>query len=217
MKRYPWALAFIFSLLATSAQAQYDPKAKVVLDAVSRTYQNLDAFKAHLTRSIESATGDVFASMDGEIVVSGQKYSLAMDDLEIITDGETVWSYMKEANEVNISNYDPAEGEITPTSIYTLYQKGYKYALMSEMKNDNGEVIQTIDLEPEDRRGEVAKIRLMVNKKDHTVRKWIVQERGTNTRQVFEINKFDPKVQVAPGTFAFSKGDHPGVTEVDLR
>ncbi|MGB3617299.1 MAG: outer membrane lipoprotein carrier protein LolA [Catalinimonas sp.] len=217
MKRYVWALALLFGLHATTARAQYDPKAKAVLDAVSDTYQKLDAFKANLTRSIESAEGDVFASMNGEIVVSGEKYNLMMDDLQIITDGKTVWSYMKEANEVNISNYDPAEGEITPTSIYSLYKEGYKYVLMSEMKADNGEVIQTIDLEPEDRRSEVSKIRLMVNKKDKTVRKWIVQERGTNTRQVFEINKFEPGVPVTGSTFAFSKAAHPGVTEVDLR
>lgn len=202
---------------SSTAFAQYDPKAKAILDKVSENYRSVDAFKAHYTRSIESPSGEVYASMDGEIVVQGPKFNLKMEDQEIISDGKVVWAYMRDANEVNISNYEPTEDEITPTKIYTLYENGYKYALMSELKDKNGDIIQTIDMEPEDRRSEVAKIRLMVNKKDSTVRKWIVFERGTNNRQIFEINKYDPNINVTNDTFTFNKSSHPGVNEVDLR
>jgi outer membrane lipoprotein carrier protein len=216
MKRIACLLiVFLGWLNIASAQAN-DPKAEAILDKVSQKYKNMSAFKAEYTRSIESNDGEVFASMDGEITVKGAKFNLKMDDQVIICNGNTIWAYMKDANEVNISDYQPGADEITPTEIYSIYKKGYRYALMSELK-DGSQVVQTIDLEPENKKSEIGKIRLVINKADNTIKKWIVFERGSNNRQIFNINSFTPNVAVSDADFTFDKAKHKGVRVVDLR
>ena len=44
-----------------------------------------------------------------------------MEDEVIICDNKSVWRYLKELNEVQISDYEPADDEITPTNIFNIY------------------------------------------------------------------------------------------------
>ncbi len=203
-------------LLGSTAQAQYDPEAKKILDGVSQKYRSLESFQANYRQTLQGADGEVFDEVSGKIIVKGNKFNLEMGDYRIISDGTTLWTYMKKSNEVNISDYEPGEGEITPTEIYTLYEKGYKYVLQSELKDGNKN-LQTIDMEPEDRRSEIAKIRLVVDKSTSMVTRWIIFERGSNSRQLFEINDFEPNAAAPDKLFTFNKADHKGVKVVDLR
>ncbi len=215
-------MKFLFNLLAglvllsSTAQAQYDPEAKKILDGVSQKYRALESFQANYRQILQGADGEVFDEVSGKIIVKGNKFNLEMGDYRIISDGTTLWTYMKKSNEVNISDYEPGEGEITPTEIYTLYEKGYKYVLQSELK-EGAKHLQTIDMEPEDRRSEIAKIRLVVDKNTSMVTRWIIFERGSNSRQLFEINDFEPNAAAPDKLFTFNKADYKGVKVVDLR
>jgi outer membrane lipoprotein-sorting protein len=212
-------LATLLTALAYPALAQTtrDPAAHAALEKMSEHYSAMPSFSAKYLHQSEGPDGKVVKKLDGTILVQGNKYALTIPGYEIICDGKTLWSYVKETNEVNISDYAPDDDEITPNTVFDVWKKGYKYILLGEFKAKDGKTVQTIDLEPDDITREVTKVRMIVNKADHSLKKWIVYERGTGNRQVFNVMSFTPNVKIGSGAFAFNKGKHPGVKVVDLR
>ncbi|MDF7810990.1 outer membrane lipoprotein carrier protein LolA [Hymenobacter sp. YC55] len=214
MKKFFALFAFSVSLCST-ATAQQDPKAGKILDQMSAKYQAMKAYKASFTQTLENDAAKVKENMSGDITVSGQKFRLKMSGQEVINDGKTMYTYMKAENEVNISDYESDEQEISPAQIYSLYKKGYKYSYVQEAK-EGGEVVDVIELAPEDRSNPVFKVRMKVSKVDKSVRSWQMFKKNGN-RYTVKINKFTPNVPVDATTFAFDKTKYKGVKVIDLR
>jgi len=210
------AVLCLGTYLPSFAQNAKDPGAKAILDGLYNKYSKMPAWEATYEHISETASGKVFSKQDGKILVAGKKYSIALPTFQIICDGKTIWTYNKEVNEVNISAYAPEDDEITPDQIFGLYRKGYKYILMGELKSKTG-IVQTIDLEPEDITKEIVKVRLIINKADATLKKWMIYERGTSNRQIFVVKSFTPNANVASNRLVFNKTRFPGAKIVDLR
>lgn len=219
MKRIVYVAIVVLGLIQvslTSKTDQNDPKAQEILDAMSQKYKEMSSFKAKFTYTLENDNSKIKESSKGEILVKGGKFRLKLGDHEIINNGTTVWTYMKESNEVNISTYEPDDDDLNPTKIFTMYKKGYKYILMSE-HNEGGKVYSTVDLEPIDRtKSTMSKVRIVINKKDKTVKSWKIFEKNGN-RFAYVVDAFTPNQKVEDTEFAFDKSKYPGVTEVDLR
>lgn len=152
---------------------------------------------------------------EGQITVMGDKFRLKMGGQEVINDGETVWTYLEEANEVNIDDYDPEEGDISPTQIYNAYQRGFKYAYVED-ETIEGANYQVVDLIPENTNNQFYKIRLHISEDNRMLKRWKIFEKN-GTRYTYEINNFNPDAAVEDDAFTFNKKQHKGVEVVDLR
>lgn len=212
-KSFP--LLALAATLALPATAQQDPKASKILDAMSAKYQALNAFGANFTQTLENPSAKVKQNMSGDILVSGKKFHLKMNGQEVINDGKTTWTYLKNENEVNIADADADSQDMSPSQIYTMYKKGYKYAYVQQAQ-DGGEAVDVIELTPENRTNEVIKVRLKVRKKDQTVKSWQMYKKNGN-QYTFNIKNFKPNPPITASTFAFDKAEHKGVKVVDLR
>lgn len=206
--------AVLVSINIIVAQNQ-DPKAEKILNEMSRKYREMDGFKAKFTYELENKEYNMNEKAEGEIAVKGSKFNLKIGEQEIINNGTTVWTYFKDANEVNISDYNPDPDDITPDKIYTMYKKGYKYVLMGEQTVD-GQKVSIIDLEPIDRDAKINKIRLVINQSNKQLKSWKIYE-NTGTVYTYYINSFSPNVAMADSYFNFDKTKHPGVEVNDLR
>ena len=206
----------IFSAICClQSLAQYDSKALTILDAMSKKYKEIPNFRAKFTYSLMSDVTGVKESSEGEIIVKGGKFILRLANQEIINNGTTVWTYVKESNEVNISDYQPDENDITPTKIYTMYKKGYKYLFVEE-KTEAGKTYETVDLIPEEKKNQIFKVRIDINKKDKTVKSWKVFEKNGN-RYLYTVKTFTPEPTLPDNMFNFDKTKYKGVEVVDLR
>ncbi|MCB2376762.1 outer membrane lipoprotein carrier protein LolA [Hymenobacter sp. BT635] len=211
----------VFALLALSvtmahaASAQQDPKAGKILDQMSAKYQALKGFKANFTQTLENDAAKVKENLTGDITVSGQKFRLKLNGQEVINNGQTMWTYMKAENEVNISDFDPEEQDVSPTQIFTLYKKGYKYSYVQETK-EAGEACDVIELSPENKDNPVFKVRLTVSKVDKSVKSWKMFKKNGN-RYTYTIRKFQPNPPLDATTFNFDKTKYKGVKVIDLR
>ena len=208
---------FLFLILGLQAfQSRHDPMAEGVLKAVSNKYKKMQGFSAVFLHESEDNSGKTRGSVKGEIKVSGNKYVLITGNTTLICDGKTVWNIDNKIKEVSISDYEPEPDDITPEKIYNFYEKGYKYIFMGEMKV-KGRIWQTIDLEPENTTKEISKIRLFVDKQSRQIVRWILFERGSNDREVYDIQSFTVLNKIQPVDFSFSKSRFPGFKQVDLR
>jgi outer membrane lipoprotein carrier protein len=213
MRQRFWTILFV---VLTSPLLAQDPMAEEILNNLSKKYKGYKSFKATYNHTLENNAGKVENEQKGEILVKGEKFKLKLPEVEVFSDGKYSWSWVKKSKEVNLTEIDPNEEEITPANVYMLHQRGYKFVLMSELKGSKG-IIQTIDLEPKDLNKEITKIRLLIDKSTLSILKWIVFERGTNNRSIFEIRQFTPNVPTKDSDFVFNKALHPEVKLVDLR
>ena len=210
-----FSLLLLAASLALPAAAQQDAKAGKILDQMSAKYQALKAFQATFTQTLENPGAKVKQNLNGDIVVSGQKFRLKISGQEVINDGKTTWTYLKNENEVNISDSDPDTQEMSPSQIYTMYKKGYKYAYIQQLQ-EGGEALDVIELSPENRQNDVFKVRLKIRKKDTSVKSWQMFKKNGN-QYTFLIKNFKPNPPTDAGTFAFDKAKFKGVKVVDLR
>ncbi|MFQ3577346.1 MAG: outer membrane lipoprotein carrier protein LolA, partial [Cytophagales bacterium] len=195
--------------------AQYDEKAEKILSEVAKKYQELKTFKANFSYTLESPTSGVNENFKGDILVKGSKFILKLGSQEIINNGTTQWTYLKDENEVNISDYTPEDDDINPSKIYTIYKKGFKY-MMNDEANENKALYDVVDLIPEDKSKQVFKIRIVILKKDRSVKSWKLFEKNGN-RYTYSVTNFTPNVEVEDKSFTFDKTKYKGITVVDLR
>jgi outer membrane lipoprotein-sorting protein len=215
MKKVLYALFLGILLLTTNNLfAQQDAEAKKVLDAMSKTYQKINAYKAKVTYQLESQSDkSIDDAMEGEITVKGDKFHLKTAEQEIYNNSKTVWTYLKDENEVTITGNDE-ESEMNPTRVYKMYKEGFKYLLVGSETVDNV-AYHVVDLVPEDKNLDYFKLRLLINKSTNTLGNWkFFQKNGM--RFTFKIEKFEKDIKVADNFFAFDKNKYPNVLEVDL-
>ena len=206
-------LLSLMLLLNASTWAQRDPKALEVLDAMSEKYQNIDAFSAKLVYKLENPSERLNETFKGEIKVMGEKYRLKIGEQEIINNGTTIWTYLREVNEVNVDNYYPEDDPMAPAKIYTIYRDGYKYAYV-EQKKQKGNLVEVIDLEPENKDEPFYKIRLTISKEDKTLLNYKVFDKNGN-RYLWSVSDFDPNLKLTASHFEFDAGDYKDVEIID--
>jgi len=201
--------------IALIAYGQYDPKALTILDEMSNKFKTYSSYKASFTYTLKNSTANINEVSSGELMVRGAKYRIKLPNMEIINNGTTVWNYMKEANEVNISTYDPADDDISPNKIYSMYKKGYKYTYVGD-KVEAGKTYQIIELVPEDRKNKFFKVKLEINKLDKSIKNWKLFEKNGNIYD-YSIKSFTPNTINDDASFTFDKTKYPGVEIIDLR
>ena len=208
-------LALCAMILVITASAQYDPKALQSLDAMSKKYKAIPAFEANISYVLTNDVEKVNEEFKGKITVKGDKFRLALPEQEVINNGSTVWTYLPDAKEVNIDNYDPTSEDVNPSKIYDIYKKGFKYLYLQD-KTEGGVLCEEIDLVPEKKDAQFFKIKMFINKKDKSIQSWVMFDKGGN-RYKYTISKFNPNIKVDDSFFAFDLKKYPGVEVVDLR
>jgi outer membrane lipoprotein carrier protein len=206
----------VFALFAAlSVSAQYDPKALEILDAMSKKYRSIPAFEANITCNLSNDVDKVNDEFKGKITVKGDKFRMVLPEQEVINNGATIWTYLPEAKEVNIDNYDPSSEDINPSKIHEVYKKGYKYLYLQD-KTDGGVMCEEIDLVPEKKDAQYFKIKMFINKKEKTVQSFTLFDKGGN-RYKYTVSKFTPNAKVEDSFFTFDPKNYPGVEVIDLR
>jgi outer membrane lipoprotein-sorting protein len=147
--------------------------------------------------------------------VKGDKFRMALPEQEVINNGATIWTYLPEAKEVNIDNYDPNSEDINPSKIHEVYKKGYKYLYLQD-KTEGGVLCEEVDLVPEKKEAQYFKIKMYINKKEKTVQSFILFDKGGN-RYKYTISKFVPNAKIEDTYFSFDPKNYPGVEVIDLR
>ncbi len=198
--------------------AQIDTKAKGILDKMSDKYQNIPVYKTNFVYRLRNKVEDIDEEFSGEIMVKGEKYVLIMSDQEVFNDGETIWTFLKDANEVNIDYYMPDEGDMSPNNIYSAYKKGYRYRWI-EIKKVGSRTLEVIELQPEDPKDPdkiFYRIILNIDQSDNTMHSWEMYSRGGNVFS-YTISGFNPQFVADDSFFQFNASKFPDVEIVDLR
>lgn len=209
-------LLLITAIAFTSVTiAQQDAKAKGILDRLSVKTKSYTSIKAKFEFTIKNKAEGINETQTGSIIIKGDKYFLSIKGQDVISDGKTVWTHLKESEEVQINDAvsdDEEEDFISPTKIFTLYESGFKYQFLKEADG-----IQIINLFPLDvKEKSYHRISLFINKAKNQVVKINVHQKdgGLST---YKILTFIPNTAIPASKFTFDKSKYPNIEVIDLR
>ena len=113
-----------FIFVPSAFSQENNKKALEILDKMSNLYKSMISFSSTFEYSMVNLDEDIEDSFQGKIIIKEEKYLLKIEGQEIINDGETVWTYIPELNEVNISTFEPDDQEISLNNVFDLYKEG---------------------------------------------------------------------------------------------
>jgi len=216
MKRYILsALVVVGSVV--SVLAQTDAKAKQILNEVSKKYRSYDVIKTDFTFTLDNPQAKIKETQSGTLYAKAKsnKYKVVMKGQDLISDGKTQWTYLKNEKEVQVNDVDDSPNAINPAKIFTIYEKGFKYIYTGDTKV-NGKTQYVIDLSPVDTKRSFFKVRLNVDKATMQISNAVIFDKNGN-KYTYAIKAFTPNVKIPESTFAFDAKKYPGVSVEDLR
>jgi len=207
--------AFLLFASQSFAQGTKDPKAQEILKSVSAKFKATKSLSASFKITTLDQKTKKSDTRSGNIILKGNKYKLMLAGQEIYCDGASSWTFLKDANEVQISGADEKTNGISPTNIFTIYEKGFSSKYMGETKIDNI-AVHHIELVPDDAKKPYFKIQVFINKADKFITSAKVFEKN-GTHITYTVEKLKLNVDAPDTMFAFDKSKYPGIEVVDLR
>ena len=174
-----------------------------VLDKAATTITMKEGVKADFKMS------GSMGSTSGTIVIKGKKFHATTPQASVWFDGKTQWTYMKDNDEVNVSNPNESQLQaINPYNFINLYKKGYKATLNS---SGNSHVVH-LTASSADRK--IKELFITVDKKTYqpTQVKLLQGKKWT----IFDITNLK-KQATADAEFRFNAKDFPHAEIIDLR
>lgn len=210
-------LTVITCFLFSATHAQTDAKAKEILDQLSAKTKSYSTIKADFNYTLDNKADQIHDTQAGTIATKGNKYYLKIAGQEIRCDGNTVWTYLIDAEEVQISEVDEGnEDQITPTSIFTIYEKGFRHKFVSEetVGGVNTAIVHIFPIELDKKAYHTVKLHIDKTKMQITKVEIMGKEGEIYT---YSIKSFLTNVSLADDYFTFNKAKYPNVEVVDLR
>ncbi len=206
-------------LLATLiASAQQDTKAKNILDEVSKKTRSYKSISAGFVFTMQNKEMDINEKNQGTIKLKGQKYVVNLPDVgvKVFSDGKTVWNYMKDGNQVTISNIEDQTNELMdPSSLFSIYEKGFKSKYIGEKKEGN-KVLYQIDLFPDKEAQDVSKVTIFINKETMMIDSAELYGTDGNLYGI-QVKKMETNKDYPDSDFVFNPDDYKDVEVIDFR
>ena len=212
MKKITVLFTLILLTLATVTQAQ-DAKAKAILDKLSEKMNALETMKFKFTYTMQNTEDGINESKSGSIYLKGDKYRLYIEEQLVICDGETVWTYFKEDNEVQVNEVDP-NNQNTPNKMLTSYNENYKAKFIKEVPKA-GKILQVLDLTPITTQS-FYKVRIEIDKSKNMVYSSTIYDKNGSTF-TYVVTEFVENPKIFSSRFTFNPDDYPGVLINDMR
>ncbi len=191
-----------------SVKAQNDPAAKKILDGVSAKIKGVKAMTATFSLKSISSKGKDNGSRVGSVSMKGQKYLMKQGKIEIICDGSKIYNF--DGNKtITVSGVDDAGSTLSPQILLSnFYDKDYTYKLITSVGT-----FHQIQLVPNDKRKNVQKINIFIDKVKNFITKAKVLDKSNNTTEL-TISNANTNATLGDNLFQFNKAKYPADVEV---
>jgi len=209
-----------FTLTATAqqytAKGESDPEAKAILNKIKKKYEAYTSIEADFTLTIEFPE-EPKEVQKGKLKQRGEKYRVELATQSVISNGETLWLWLKDNKDVQINDVEEmGEDGLSPTDLLRIYEKeDYVYILANEF-TEKGIGVQQIEFKPLDEDNEYSKLRLTVAKKSGKILRVKVFGKD-GSKFTLAIENLASDVALGDSVFEWSKKECPDCHVEDLR
>ena len=210
-------ITILFAVININDYEPDDKKAVDLLNEVTAKMDSYTSFKLELHFFIEDMHDASRKSFEGNAVYKSGNYKLDLMGQVIFTDGKTNWTYLVDADEVNITDvYDDDENIMDPKNLLKNFEQEYKVRYISDKFERNRPLVE-IDLYPvkvQDKKYSRITLRVDKTKKQiYSIR--YVGKDGVN--YLIEIHRFNENPDIPDNEIKFSNSLFPGAEIIDMR
>lgn len=206
-------LLSLFVILTTTVSAQ---NPRTILDNASSAYQKAGGIIATFTLDSKDTKTNNTYSYDGTAHMKNDKFKIEIPDAITWFDGKTQWVYIKDTDEVNITEPTGEELQsISPSVLFNIYKKGFNLSYKGEKKNA-GITVYQIELTPQKKIGDFTKIIVQVNKSNNIFHQITLIDKN-GLENTLTIKKYQTGNTYSDDLFKFSKSNYPNAEIIDLR
>jgi outer membrane lipoprotein carrier protein len=210
MKKY-YLLLLLSSFWHPAIARHQEKKVLALLDSISQ--RNFQATFVYSSRSPQEPLEEI---SKGEITVHGNQYRLAMKQQEIINNGQTIWTYLVEANEVQITDYDPEQTATIPWRIFANYRQDYTLGQLDTYRVEE-HVCDVVELVPkDDDEHDFCKIVLTIARATKYIQRLEILD-NNQILHTFSITNFTYDLKLDKTFFNFNLDDYPNIEVIDMR
>jgi outer membrane lipoprotein carrier protein len=217
MKKIIFVFAsFILILLMTAMQdAKIDnQKARTILDGAGKKMMSFSTMKINFIFT-EVEDGKEGIARKGRLWTKGDKYQLRFAGQEVFSDGESKWTYIRDAEEVHITSVIDGDDDLAnPRALLNDYERKFTVRWIRE-ENHKGKKVDLIDLYPKERKG-YHRVRLRIEKNSQNLSGTTVFYTN-KTMHNLDIDRFVTNEAISDAHFTWDSSKHPNVEVIDLR
>jgi len=208
-------LLSLLVLLNSISFAQKDVEAEKILVKVSETYKSYNSFRIKFNLTIENVEEQINETSVGVADINGVKYKVDIMGAETYFDGKTRYTFLKDSEEVNISEPEDDDSELAnPAKVFDLYKNGFDYSLVKVYKRSGIDVAEIVLIPKEER--DYSKVILIIDNKTFNVVSFTsVGKDGNNL--VLKMSKLETNQNFDDSHFVFDIKANPNVEVVDMR
>lgn len=205
----------IFILSTFQLFAQSDNKVKTILDKVSEKTKSYPSITATFDFIMQNDDAGLNEKSSGTLILQKDKYKLTFNGVEIYSDGKIQWMYIRDAEEVNITDANSGDEEtINPATIFTIYENGFKNTYLGEFTNGSIKTYK-IELIPVEIK-EFTRIIIEINQQNYQIVSAKMFGKNDNIYNII-VKSMDTSKSYDASTFSFDTKKNPNVEVVDMR
>ena len=194
----------LFAFMTLMSLGTFAQTAQQVLNKTAKIIGNKGGASANF-----SLSSTKYGSTSGTIAIKGNKFNAHTPQATVWYNGKTQWTYMKNTNEVNVSNPTQAQQmSMNPYTFINIYKTGYNSSLKNSGSN------YEVHLIAQNKRRTVQELIITINKKTYVPS--VIKMRQGSSWSTIKVSNFRAK-NVSNSTFVFNSKDFPKAEIVDLR
>lgn len=205
----------IFTInLDAQTMSDHDEKSKAVLEKVSENYQKNKSIKFNFKLTILSE--DLNETQNGMAILYGDKFYYNTNEREVISDGESVWTYLIEDNECYIDLVEDLENSINPKEIFTIWKTGFKFQYIDKKIKTN-QTFHKIKMFPENpNESKYHTLVMEINETTANIDNATIKSKdGVTIKFYIKDLKANPTLDI--NKFLWDSSKYPNVDEIDNR
>jgi outer membrane lipoprotein-sorting protein len=205
-----FALYISSILLLTIPVHSQSKECSIILDKIVTEYDNSKGVSANF--NITTKGNGYNSEIEGNILLKGKMFSFKTSEMECGYDGETLWTYIINSEEINLSI--PEEEEIVSINPYLLL-KNYKERFKCSSTTKSGDY-ETILLTPKHTNDVITNIKVTINSKALFPTK-IEIENKDKTKVIINVSDYNKNNNLDNSKFIFNEKNYPNIEIIDLR
>ena len=147
----------------------------------------------------------------GIMLLDKGRYSLLMENMKVWCDGKTQWSYMKDIDEIYITEADSEEAQnLSPLYIMEKYRENYSASVVSKG------AVSVVALVSRDNDDEVNKVELYINKETYRLERLVIYMPSQGKVEVF-LKGYVAKCKLGDDTYVCPVKSFSTAEVVDMR
>lgn len=217
MKAKTFKLTILVTMLALPFMMNAqdgDKRSKEILKQVADKTRGYETIGVEFNYKMDNNEADIHDSYSGSLTIRGDMYRLSIGGQTVICNGKTIWTYIADAEEVQIHSVEDNDQSITPSTLLTSYHEDFRSKLIREGV-ENGVPAYVIDLIPLEGKS-FYKVRVIIHKQKMHITSFAIYERNGSTF-TYDITSFEPNISAPAESFSFRKSEFPDADIIDMR